>query len=55
MIKEIADIRVAPDKMVAFEAAVAEAMLLFRNTLGCRSFRLDRSVNRHGHYTLVVG
>lgn len=54
MITEIARIEIDPADAAAFEAAVAEAMPHFRAARGCRHFRLDRSVDRPGHYQLVV-
>ncbi len=55
MIRELAQLVVDPGKADVFEAAVAEAMPLFRSAQGCRSFRLERSVDRPGHYLFVVG
>lgn len=55
MIRELARIEIDPADASAFEAAVAEAAQHFRAAAGCRSFRLDRSVDRPGHYLLVVG
>lgn len=55
MVLEIARIGIDPDNAARFEAAVAEAAPHFRAAPGCRSFRLDRSVDRPGHYMLVVG
>lgn len=55
MITELARIDIDPAETERFEAAVNEAMPLFRAAPGCRSFRLDRSVDRPGHYLLVVG
>jgi quinol monooxygenase YgiN len=54
MITEVARIEIDPADAVAFEAAVGDAMRHFRVAPGCRSFRLDRSVDRPGHYQLVV-
>lgn len=55
MIKEIARIDIDPAKAAAFEAAVAQAQPHFRAAPGCRSFALERAVDRPGHYLLVVG
>lgn len=52
---EIADIRVKPENSAAFEAAVAEAVPLFRAAPGCESLRLERSIEQPGRYLLVVG
>lgn len=54
MITEMARIEIDPADSAAFEAAVAEAMPYFRAAPGCRHFRLNRSVDRPGHYQLVV-
>ncbi|MBA4089219.1 putative quinol monooxygenase [Sphingomonas sp. VDB2] len=55
MIREVARIEIDPADAERFEAAVALATPHFRAADGCRSFRLDRSVDRPGHYRLVVG
>lgn len=55
MVRELARIEIDPAQSEAFEAAVAKAAAHFRGAPGCRSFRLDRSVDRPGHYLLVVG
>ncbi|HAT31161.1 MAG TPA: antibiotic biosynthesis monooxygenase [Janthinobacterium sp.] len=55
MIFEIAHIRVKPDTQAAFEAAVAEAVPLFRRAAGCVSMRLERSIEERDAYRLVVG
>ncbi|OYW87140.1 MAG: antibiotic biosynthesis monooxygenase, partial [Sphingobium sp. 32-64-5] len=55
MIREIVRIEIDPAQSAAFEAAVAEASPHFKAAPGCRSFRLERSVDRPGHYLLVVG
>jgi len=55
MIREVARIEIDPVDTERFEAAVAQAIPHFRAAEGCRSFRLDRSVDRLGQYWLVVG
>ncbi|MBZ9646650.1 antibiotic biosynthesis monooxygenase [Sphingobium sp. 3R8] len=55
MIREVARIEIDPADAERFETAVALATPHFRAADGCRSFRLDRSVDRPGHYRLVVG
>ncbi|QGP78075.1 antibiotic biosynthesis monooxygenase family protein [Sphingobium sp. CAP-1] len=55
MITEVARIEIDPANTAAFEQAVAEAAPHFRAAPGCRSFRLDRSVDSPGQYQLVVG
>lgn len=55
MISEIAQIQIDPAEAEAFEGAVAKAEPHFRAAKGCRSFRLDRAVDRPGFYMLVVG
>ena len=52
---EIAQIEVIAGHEAAFEAAVAHAAPHFKSARGCRSFALDRSVERPQHYRLVVG
>ncbi|WP_157215538.1 putative quinol monooxygenase [Flavisphingomonas formosensis] len=53
-VNEIAHIRIAPENRESFEAAVAEAVPLFRAAQGCRGMRLDRSIEELGAYMLVV-
>jgi quinol monooxygenase YgiN len=55
MIHEIAEIEVIAGHEAAFEAAVAEAAPHFKSARGCRSFALDRSIEKPQHYRLVVG
>ena len=55
MIYEHAAIEVKPNSGPAFEAAVAQAAAIFRRAAGCRSFRLERSVEQPCSYLLVVG
>ena len=55
MIYEIAAIRIKPDTQSAFEAAVLEAVPLFRRAKGCVSMRLEHSIEHVDGYRLVVG
>ena len=55
MIHEIATLEIRAGHEGAFEAAVAEAAPLFRRAQGCRSFRLERSIESPLRYRLVVG
>lgn len=55
MIFEIAALRIQPGSNAAFEAAVAEAVPLFRRARGCLSMRLEHCIERTDGYRLVVG
>ena len=55
MIYEIAEITIQPGTHAAFEAAVQEAVPLFRRARGCVSMRLDRTTERPDTYRLIVG
>lgn len=54
MIYEIAEIQIKPDTHAAFEAAVAQALPLFKRSQGCQALRLNRLVERPDTYQLVV-
>ncbi|MDF7776084.1 antibiotic biosynthesis monooxygenase [Sphingomonas sp. AOB5] len=54
MIFEIAEIEVAEGSQAAFEAAVSEALPLFREAAGCRSMKLERGIESPTRYLLVV-
>lgn len=54
MIYEIAEIQVKPDTNAAFEAAVREAIPLFKRAKGCEAMRLERCIERPDTYHLVV-
>lgn len=54
MITEIAEIQVQPGTEEKFEAAVATAAPLFKRARGCRSMRLERTIEQRQHYRLVV-
>ncbi|MDF2640356.1 MAG: Antibiotic biosynthesis monooxygenase [Novosphingobium lindaniclasticum] len=55
MIHEIAEIEVLAGSEEAFEAGVAAAAPHFRAAKGCRSLKLERSIENPGRYRLVVG
>ena len=55
MIHEIATIDVKPGMESAFERGVSEAAALFQRARGCRSFSLQRVIERPTRYRLVVG
>lgn len=55
MIHEIAHIRIKPDSKQGFEAAVKAAEWHFKVAKGCRSFRLERTIEDPLAYRLVVG
>lgn len=55
MIYEIAQIEVIPGSEEAFEQAVKEAAPVFQAAKGCRSLRIDRSIEHPSRYRLVVG
>lgn len=55
MIYEIAELYIKPDSHTAFQAAVAEAVPVFKAATGCLSMRLDRDIETPDTYHLVVG
>ena len=55
MVHEIAQIEVRPGTEEEFERAVDEAVASFKSAKGCRSLRLERSVEHPSRYRLVVG
>jgi quinol monooxygenase YgiN len=55
MIYEIAAIDIKHGSEAQFEAAVSEASAQFRQAKGCRSMKLERSIEHSSHYRLVVG
>lgn len=55
MIFEIAHIQIKADTHAAFEAAVTQAVPLFKGAQGCVSMHLERSIEHTDHYRLVVG
>jgi heme-degrading monooxygenase HmoA len=54
MIIEIAEIEVKPGEEAAFEAAVAQAVPLFRRGKGCHAMELQRGIEKPSRYRLVV-
>ncbi|MBK4734952.1 antibiotic biosynthesis monooxygenase family protein [Noviherbaspirillum pedocola] len=55
MIFELAEIRVKAGSEQQFLVAVAEAAPLFQRARGCRSMRVQRSIEQPDMFTLVVG
>lgn len=55
MIFEIATIEVKEGLEKDFESGVAKASPVFRRAQGCRSFKLERSIEVPSRYRLVVG
>jgi heme-degrading monooxygenase HmoA len=54
MFWEIAQIEVKPGQEAAFEAAVAQAVPLFKNSPGSKGMQLHRSVEIPSRYRLVI-
>ncbi len=54
MITEIVEIEVKPGEEAAFEAAVAEAIPVFRSSKGCRGMELTRTIEKRTKYRLFV-
>jgi len=54
MVWENAELTIKPGEEKAFEAAVAEALPVFRRAKGCQGMRLQRSVERPNVYRLLV-
>jgi quinol monooxygenase YgiN len=54
LIHEIAEIDVKPGSEAQFEAAVAQAVPLFRAAKGCLAMELHRSIEQPGRYRLQV-
>lgn len=55
MIFEVADIAIKDGTAAEFEAAVGEAVKLFRRASGCNSMKLQRSIENQNRYLLIVG
>jgi heme-degrading monooxygenase HmoA len=55
MVFEIATIQVKPGAHAEFEAAIAAAVPLFKRSKGCKSLRLERTVEDGNKYRLVIG
>ncbi len=54
MITEIVEIGVKPGDEAAFEAAVAEAIPVFRRSKGCHGMELHRTIEKPSKYRLFV-
>jgi quinol monooxygenase YgiN len=54
MITEIVEIEVKPGEEAAFEAAVTEAIPVFRRSKGCRGIELTRTIEKPSKYRLFV-
>jgi quinol monooxygenase YgiN len=54
MITEIVEIEVKPGDEAAFEAAVAQAIVVFRRSKGCHGMELHRTIERPSKYRLFV-
>ena len=54
MFWEIAQIEVKPGDEIAFEAAVGQAVPLFKRARGCKGMRLHRSIEHPSRYRLIV-
>jgi quinol monooxygenase YgiN len=55
MIYEVAELYIKPESHSAFQAAVTEAVPIFKAAKGCLSMRLDRDIETPDTYHLVVG
>ncbi|WP_233563896.1 cupin domain-containing protein [Cryobacterium tepidiphilum] len=55
VVREIAQLEIKPGHEDAFEAAVAEAIPLFQQATGARTFALERSEEFPQRYRLIVG
>lgn len=55
MIYEIAELYIKPTEHDAFQAAVAQAVPIFKAAKGCLSMRLDRDIEVPDTYHLVIG
>ncbi|HEX7386737.1 MAG TPA: antibiotic biosynthesis monooxygenase family protein [Castellaniella sp.] len=54
MIRELAHIVVKPGAQAGFEAAVHEALALFKRVKGCRHVELHHGIEKPEEYLLVV-
>lgn len=54
MVYEFADLQILPGQEQAFEAAVQQAVPIFRRSAGCRAVELTRLVEEPAIYRLVV-
>lgn len=55
MIYEIAEITIHADAHDAFQAAVTQAVPIFKAAAGCQSMRLERGIESADTYHLVIG
>ncbi|MYM32652.1 antibiotic biosynthesis monooxygenase [Duganella sp. CY15W] len=55
MIYEVAELYIKSDAHDAFQAAVREAVPIFKAATGCLSMRLDRDIEVPDTYHLVIG
>lgn len=55
MIYEIAELYIKPENHEEFQAAVTQAVPIFKAAEGCLSMRLDRDIETPDTYHLVVG
>src|SRR5215510_13171796 len=54
MITEIAQADIKPGLEKEFEAGVAKAIPLFKRAKGCRSFSVERSIEKPSRYRLFI-
>ncbi len=54
MIYEVAVMKIDPDRAFGFEAAFAEAAMVFRQAEGCRSMSLEKTLENPGEYRLRI-
>lgn len=55
MIYEIAEIEITPGSDQAFQTAMQQASQHFRKAPGCRSLKLERSIENPHCYFLIIG
>jgi len=55
MFYEIVTIPIKPESHDAFQAAIRDAVPLFQRSRGCRTLRLERSIENPDTYKLVIG
>lgn len=54
LVREQVELHVAEGQDAPFISAVAQATTVFQGAEGCRSFHLEKSVDKPGHYRLIV-
>jgi heme-degrading monooxygenase HmoA len=54
MITEIAQIEIKPGSEADFEAAIAQAQMIFKRCKGWKSFELHRSIEKPSRYRLLI-